>query len=218
MLETKMRDPDPPPEIEAIVPTEPAEDAETAPDTELEETEPSKPEPTPSVASIARRATQFLYETYVGEEYAPCFSRPSNSSRLMKVYDYNETVTPQCGTRDDSLESLGTIWLLTIDWCYVDDALMDPNLIDCEFWSPVIPYFGKVDLTRMRAAAVMRGMLHLDVQLSLLSAAGDLLEALPREARSPSLTELSTNRECMQATIFRIVRHSRIQNKPWTHQ
>ncbi|PGH27624.1 hypothetical protein AJ80_00637 [Polytolypa hystricis UAMH7299] len=118
-MEKKMREPDP-----------------------EEEPETSSFSASSPAADIQERSTlkrRFLYETYVGEEYANCHLDHNPSSEVGKVFQYNDTVTPQCGTYEDG--TVGSpIWLLTTDWCYVQDALMEPNLIDSVVRSENFPH------------------------------------------------------------------------------
>jgi hypothetical protein len=86
------------------------------------------PFPTPSHATILRRAPanlaprheldrRLLWNTYIGEEYVNCTTGNSFTDRahgIKRVYEYNQTVTPQCGTVVGENED---IMLFTTDFC-----------------------------------------------------------------------------------------------------
>jgi len=56
-----------------------------------------------------------LWETQIGEEYVNCTNTSlffDRTSGVQKVYEFNQTVTPQCGTVDNN-----KIMLFTTDFC-----------------------------------------------------------------------------------------------------
>lgn len=86
----------------------------------------SAPFPTPSNATVTRRAPhtsrhnkldrRLLWETSIGEEYVNCTTSSSYSDRahgIKRVYEFNQTVTPQCGTVVEN----DNIMLFTTDFC-----------------------------------------------------------------------------------------------------
>jgi hypothetical protein len=86
------------------------------------------PFPSPSNATVLRRAPvnlaprhkldrRLLWNTYIGEEYVNCTTGNSFTDRahgIKRVYEYNQTVTPQCGTVVGDKED---IMLFTTDFC-----------------------------------------------------------------------------------------------------
>ncbi|PGG97547.1 hypothetical protein AJ79_09162 [Helicocarpus griseus UAMH5409] len=118
-MEKKMREPDPEPEVQAKAPSFPKSD----------------PAPT---SHLARR---FLYDTAVGEDEAHCYQENNNSSAIVKTYVWDEKVTPQCGTYLEGADRrTENIMLFTIDFCYVMDKLLDPNLVDSVVRSQYFPH------------------------------------------------------------------------------
>ncbi|KEZ43274.1 hypothetical protein SAPIO_CDS4710 [Scedosporium apiospermum] len=79
--------------------------------------------PAPEGSSVARR---WLQPEQIGEEYSYCRTCPSSASgsncRVVKVYEYNQTVVSQCTLGNDEGR-----WMLTTDWCYVNGT---------DFWEP----------------------------------------------------------------------------------
>jgi hypothetical protein len=80
------------------------------------------PTPLPSDAAVTRKSPRspklnrrFLYTTQIGEEYVNCTGISAYDDRftdVKRVYEFNQTVTPQCGTTSGD-----NIMLFTTDFC-----------------------------------------------------------------------------------------------------
>ncbi|KAF3764166.1 hypothetical protein M406DRAFT_351611 [Cryphonectria parasitica EP155] len=113
-LEAKMRQPDP----EPSTPT-PAEDfARRA----------------ASGADVGRQEEhkRWLYLTQIGDDQASCLAEPDSTSESQHTYSFGEYIVVQCATYSENLVDDNQIYLLTEDFCWVNDTLTDPTLIDDE--------------------------------------------------------------------------------------
>jgi hypothetical protein len=75
-----------------------------------------------NVARAPELQRRFLYNTTIGEEYVNCTSNSAFEDRshgIIKVYEFNQTVIPQCGTEVQYGTEVDNwhIMLFTTDFC-----------------------------------------------------------------------------------------------------
>ncbi|KAJ4416875.1 hypothetical protein N0V82_006514 [Gnomoniopsis sp. IMI 355080] len=123
--------------------------------------QPDVPETDASAPTFARRdASQnkrWLYLTQMGEDDVGCLAEPNSASKARDTYPFGKYIVVQCATYSDnaadedqcveddediplplyaliscSLPLAALIFLLTEDFCWVNDTQTDPQLIDDE--------------------------------------------------------------------------------------
>lgn len=114
-METKMRDPDPEPVPEVA----------------------SFPAPAGTVQSRGEEK-RWLYLTQIGEDSADCTSEASSTSAVQQRLPFGNYIIVQCATYGAAPET-DQIFLLTDDFCWVNDTLTDPQLIDSTLRSQRYP-------------------------------------------------------------------------------
>ncbi|KAF2661697.1 hypothetical protein K491DRAFT_710538 [Lophiostoma macrostomum CBS 122681] len=88
---------------------------------------------------------RWIYNTTIGEEYANCTEKAtinnSTENAVEQVFEFGQSIDVQCGTveygegRDNY-----TIFLLTTDFCWVQDWMTDPNLIEAPLRQQAYPH------------------------------------------------------------------------------
>ncbi|KAJ4397817.1 hypothetical protein N0V93_002054 [Gnomoniopsis smithogilvyi] len=92
---------------------------------------------TDSTPNFARRSAasqnkRWLYLTQIGDDSAQCLAEPNSASKSRQTYTFAEYIVVQCATYSDNAADDDQIFLLTEDFCWVNDTLTDPQLIDSE--------------------------------------------------------------------------------------
>ncbi|CAN8101229.1 unnamed protein product [Discula destructiva] len=101
----------------------------------------SEPISTTSFAArdLAHDHKRWLYLTRIGEDSASCLSEPNSASKSRKVYSFADYIVVQCATYSENAADDNQIYLLTEDFCWVNDTLTDPQLIDDELRAETYP-------------------------------------------------------------------------------
>ncbi|KUI64207.1 hypothetical protein VM1G_11009 [Cytospora mali] len=98
-----------------------------------------QPDPEPSttaVAAFAARAEdiphkRWLYATTIADLYSNCYSDPISDSKVERVYSHGDQIVVQCATYGVAPED-SQIYLLTEYFCWVNNTLTSPQLVDNE--------------------------------------------------------------------------------------
>ncbi|PSR84251.1 hypothetical protein BD289DRAFT_264266 [Coniella lustricola] len=87
----------------------------------------------------AGSSKRWLYITQIGDDFADCLSHPDSSSSKVKQYPFGGYVIVQCAGYSENEADNDQIYLYTEDFCWINDTLTDPQLIDDEERSEFYP-------------------------------------------------------------------------------
>lgn len=95
------------------------------------------PPPEPTAPAFAVRGQdgphsiwkRWLYSTTISDVYSNCYSDPISDSKVTRVYSHGDEVVVQCATYGVVPEDY-QIYLLTNHFCWVNDSLTSPTLVD----------------------------------------------------------------------------------------
>lgn len=88
--------------------------------------------PSPLKQKLEKR---YLQNATVGEDFAPCYVTPANTSRISKQYVWEQQVFSQCYEgSDESTVDGPQFWLFTTDFCYLRSKDLFESPSDCKRW------------------------------------------------------------------------------------
>lgn len=117
---------------------------------------PLKPPSLIPSAIKAKVAKRYLQNATVGEDFAPCYETPTNSSRVLKKYVWEQQVLSQCYEgADESTVDGPQYWLFTTDFCYLRSKDLFESPSDCKFRQSLL-----LSLTYIAAALWQREILN----------------------------------------------------------